>query len=160
MKALTLALTIFAPLVGAVLLLHWLRGEPRKIVIEGGGLVGKPMPADAACTHVMPYDEDMYCIRGTTSIVVSRQDRRVITTYVEVQETTIGDLINVWGMPTGIQDFNLVRLVYWDRVYAYVDAYPYFAPSSPVSHITYLLTIPTVEPWRGFTNHDYRTPNP
>ena len=68
-----------------------------------------------------------------------------------VANTTLGDLVLVWGAPTGFRHYSWGDVVFWGKRSVWASSGP-FSPNSKVLLVSYSMDAPDVQPWRGFVN--------
>ena len=115
-------------------------------------LPGNPIPTDVTC--YTPSDEHFprCSVRiGQTIIFVDfHPDHKTITgTLIPAREYTIGQIVTVWGKPTGITRKETMVYVYWGARSALIYTRD-FQPNNVVEFIQYDLEPASVLPWQGF----------
>ncbi len=159
MRKLLVAALIVGLVIWGAVLASIAAGDPNPVpvLIEPPAhlLPGGPFPPDASCDWE-PYayaTNYVFCQARAQEIWLSYdRDRKLITyTTIRVNGLTVGDLMNVWGTPTGFSGSSWSVQVYWGRrsIWAYG---PTFTPLSKVHFVSYSLEERKAEPWRGFVN--------
>jgi hypothetical protein len=119
-------------------------------------LPGHTLPKEAKCDWNPAAEEMLYCqvLLDENSIYISYDMRRnlIVNAALSAHDTSIGDLITVWGNPTGMIRWNLSVQVFWGSRSAYVVTRQ-FTPSSRASYISYTADLHPTDPWKGFINH-------
>ncbi len=129
-----------------------------QVDIDPQYLPGKPVPASYGCSWGRLSDGEVFCeTSGNADSMISFTfdiRRRVITcTTFTLRATTIGELVLVWGSPTGYSQSGGGAVVYWDYRSAYVLVSE-FGPTEPVVLVSYELDHNQPKfPWKGFVIH-------
>ena len=120
-------------------------------------LPGNSLPDDSHCDYHPFMDSRIYCSttqHGSTvymSYDVARHE--IMDTVIFTNHMTVGDLILVWGAPTGYTRSGAAVQVYWGNRSAYVFVGT-FSPQSRTSFVTYSLEPHEAVAWHGFINPD------
>jgi hypothetical protein len=91
----------------------------------------------------------VYIFGQEVSLRYEPGSRTILRISIKVRDYTAGDLIAVWGTPTGIIQVGDYINIFWGKRLAVVFS-PTFQVSSRVDYIGYQLEQQPTEPWRGF----------
>ena len=135
---------------------------PRPVIFEPGQqfLPGNPRPGDVDCNSLADGYSGAYASYTTCSAV---QDDKHLSLQIDIAsgvimrayflagEYSIGDLMLVWGAPSGFSRFGRNTYLYWGTREAFVLGCS-FSPASNVHRITYERKPIALISWRGFVN--------
>ena len=127
----------------------WLR--PGSVLTEDG-----PCPYHRCCAKPLGITTDEHLVCNITldgmAIEVTFDDtgQTILQTVMAIHQHTIGDLIRVWGRPTGFARYGRSINVYWGVRYAYLSTCS-FQSDSPVEFVVYYLHKQQASHWLGFT---------
>ena len=118
-------------------------------------LPGHPLPVDATCTETVANSVacSFYHINYAgkeVSLIADVSGRNIADAVYSAHEYTIGDLILVWGLPSGFIHYGSAVQVYWDTRFAYLITCS-LQPDSHIELISYSQISSQMPPWRGFT---------
>jgi hypothetical protein len=122
-------------------------------------LPGQIMPDDVSCVP-SPYSGERISCRALSSdneliyLTFDARSHVIRRASMLIDRQPIGDLIRVWGPPTGIKKMRWAMQVQWGMRYVYVSAQP-FTPENGVGFVSYALDTDEVAPWKGFTDSGY-----
>ncbi|MBX3085252.1 MAG: hypothetical protein KF716_26700 [Anaerolineae bacterium] len=119
-------------------------------------LPGNPLPALVEVALCANYAHQKF---STTAEIDGRtfyftyifEDRVIIHTAVRAEDYNIGELVTLWGMPSGIQRHGATILVSWGLRSATLYA-NYFNPDRPIAFLAYDTDAVETAAWRGFVN--------
>ncbi|MCC7451954.1 MAG: hypothetical protein IT324_31395 [Anaerolineae bacterium] len=122
-------------------------------------LPGHVMPDDVSCVPSPYSGERVSCrvLSGDNDLIYVTFDAKghvIRRVSMLMDRQSIGDLIRVWGPPTGIKKMRWAMQVQWGMRYVYVSAQP-FSPENGVGFVSYDLDLDGVAPWKGFTDSGY-----
>lgn len=120
---------------------------------------GNPLPKEASCvTGPYPSSGSLYCYTMLDDTLVylmfTSKQRTIERLSFSPRGGTLGDLILVWGTPTGMNRLAWSVEVHWGNRIVYVTDKP-FGPESRIHYVAYNLTAEQAQPWRGFVNHQH-----
>ncbi len=75
----------------------------------------------------------------------------IVRSSVEIDRLTIGDLMAMWGTPTGLKRSRWSVQITWGGRYVYTYGRP-FRPDNPIFFVFYGLEPDQAGPWSGFAN--------
>jgi hypothetical protein len=118
---------------------------------------GSHLPDGAVCNWTTYSRGDMmYCniaLQNKTLYFSYDLRRKVIVhTSMPVDKQTVGNLIVVWGDPTGIEHYTWSAEVQWGNRSIFVSTHP-FNPTSEIYFVSYNLDLTPASPWHGFTEN-------
>ena len=129
---------------------------PPPIDVPARYMPGSPLPDDGDCEWHMYEDQMRFCRGHADGWLFFTYDMRArVIDHVTTEnpgELTIGDLMLMWGIPSGIDQNRWGVYVYWGSRSAFVNG-PRFGPQSRVAFITYRLQAYPQSTWRGFAHH-------
>jgi hypothetical protein len=117
---------------------------------------GNPAPKQCDFQWRAYYPSSSFYCRNTISDTLmyaefSVSSDKITRVSYSVTDTTLGDLVLLWGMPTGVQQYNWGDVVFWGKRSVWATSKP-FSPNSKVILVSYSVDVPEAQPWRGFAN--------
>lgn len=121
-------------------------------------LPGSPRPDESYCDSHMTWGDVQYCnefpnTEAGVSFAFDRRKKMITHTSTLGFGLTIGDLITLWGQPTGYRIGGWAVQVYWGNRSAYMVAGT-FGPQSDIIFINYEYATDKSLPWSGFISLD------
>ncbi len=149
----TLTFLLFGLITG-VMVASRTPSQPPAVDLPSAYLPGSPIPKDVSGCHMDRDIRRSVCSLRTSEsgmiyFEVDEAQRTIIQTRIWVSQVTLGQLILVWGTPTGFESRNHKTTLYWERRSAEVYS-AVLKPNTPVNDVTYTLKSPVMSPWPGF----------
>ena len=91
-----------------------------------------------------------YAYGYDVSFIIDQRDNTVKrVTYIRSQ--IVGDFFTVWGTPVGIEDFHLLKYIYWASGKYISVSDENFAPTGRTTLVGFTNDLPrSMKAWRGF----------
>ncbi len=133
---------------------------PPPVMLDPLYAPGMQLPLHSSCRWEYGASPEDYCQkipRGKDTLFFSCNVRthRVAMTTTSAYGLTIGDLLTMWGPPTGYVRHGSWGMVYWGDRAAPVLMNP-FDPSNLAIYLSYGWTEGDQLPWRGFFTTRHR----
>jgi hypothetical protein len=117
---------------------------------------GHTLPPNSYCDWQFAVADTQYCTaeldtEERISMDVNSKTGLITRTNVSSHGMTVGDLMLIWGEPSGYSRSGIVFQVYWQNRSVYITTSA-LSPHSPVVFISYDLDRPQQLPWSGLVN--------
>jgi hypothetical protein len=117
---------------------------------------GHPAPKQCDFQWRAYYPSSSFYCRNTVSNTLmyaefSISKGTITRVSYSVANTTLGDLVVLWGEPTGFRQYSWGDIVFWGQRSVWASSGP-FSPNSKVLLVSYSMDASEAHPWRGFVN--------
>ncbi len=152
---LLVAVTLFLVMT-TTLVIKGSRAELKPVNVEPASrfMPGHPRPRDSFCDWHLAWGDFQYCNdhpKSDTGLSFAFDRKRKTITYTSTYGygLNIGDLVLVWGQPSGYRSTGWAVQVYWGTRSAYLVSQK-FQPQARVIFIAHELETKDSVDWKGF----------